>query len=104
MPLVIFETLGEPTELRVDTPEGGPLAEVCDRSGAPVPFACRNARCGTCRVDVLEGDDALFPPENRELDLLDLFSDDPRKRRLACSAVLCPGSGRVRLRAVGQDG
>src|SRR5690606_34619412 len=53
MPTVRF--LSDEGDLEVDVPEGGPLVDVCDEHDAPVPFSCRSASCGTCRLDVLEG-------------------------------------------------
>ena len=97
MPTVIFESYGAPP-LEVTAPEGGPLVDVCDEHSAPVPFSCRSACCGTCRVDVLEGAELLDPPADDELDVLDIFSDDPRSRRLACQARMRTGPGCLRIR------
>src|ERR1700733_4903819 len=100
MPRVIFEPgqEGGPS-VEVDAPEGTRLVDLCDERNAPVPFSCRSASCGTCRCDVLEGADLLEPPRDEELDVLDIFGDDPARRRLACQARLASGTGRVRLRA-----
>lgn len=86
----------------IDAPEGGRLLDLCDDTLAPIPFSCRSANCGTCRVDVLEGIAELSPPEGEELAVLAIFGDDPTKRRLACCAiVIASGSGSaVRVRAV----
>lgn len=95
MPKVRF--LSSEGDLEVDVPEGGPLVDVCDEHEAPVPFSCRSASCGTCRIDVLEGLDELEPPSDEEADVLRLFADPPT-RRLACSARLRPGEGVVVIR------
>lgn len=97
MPLVVFESPGF-APLEVDVPGGGPLVDICDEHGAPVPFSCRSASCGTCRIDVLEGEGLLEPPADDELDVLDIFGDDPKTRRLACQACLRQGPGRLRVR------
>lgn len=86
--------------LEVDVLEGGALADICDTFAADVPFSCRGASCGTCRIDVLEGIDQLEAPRDEELDVLDIFGDDPSKRRLACQSKMLPGIGRLRVRAV----
>ena len=99
MPLVRFESTQNGTHLELHCAPGTRLVDVCDEHGAPVPFSCRSASCGTCRVDVLEGGDLLEPPEDEELQVLELFGDDPARRRLACQARLGEGAGRVRLRA-----
>jgi len=99
MPLVVFESAEAGTAtVEVDAPEGARLVDLCDEGAAPVPFSCRSASCGTCRVDVLEGGDLLEPPRDEELDVLDIFGDDPGRRRLACQAQVRSGGGRVRVR------
>jgi ferredoxin len=98
VPVVIFESPGGLSAVEVDAPEGGRLVDLCDDEGAPVPFSCRSASCGTCRIDLLEGGDLLEPPSDEELELLDIFGDDPRRCRLACQASVRAGAGRLRVR------
>ena len=76
----------------------GALLDLCDEKSAGVPFSCRSASCGTCRVDVLEGAELLDPPADEELDVLDIFGDDPKQRRLACQVTFREGDGRLRVR------
>jgi ferredoxin len=97
MPLVLFESSEAPS-VEANAPAGTRLVDLCDERNAPVPFSCRSASCGTCRIDVLEGGDLLEPPRDEELDILDIFGDDPKQRRLACQARLAAGEGRVRVR------
>ncbi len=75
------------------------LVDICDSIKAPVAFSCRTSSCGTCRVEVLEGQQFLEPPKDEELDLLDIFRSPPN-HRLACQAVVKHGDGRLRLRWV----
>jgi ferredoxin len=99
MTLVLFEsTLHSAAAVAADVPEGGRLVDLCDECAAPVPFSCRSASCGTCRIDVIEGMDWLDPPGDDELEVLDLFGDDPARRRLACQVRVRAGTGRVRVR------
>jgi ferredoxin len=98
MPAVIFESSGG-IVVEADAPAGGRLVDLCDEHRAPVPFSCRSASCGTCRIDVLEGAELLEPPREDELDVLDLFGDDSGRCRLACQTRVRAGSGRVRVRA-----
>jgi ferredoxin len=98
MPLVVFESR-EGRAVELDMSNGGRLVDICDEVQAPVPFSCRSASCGTCRVDVLEGAELLEPPRGDELEVLDLFGDDPWRCRLACQAHVRPGIGRLRVRA-----
>jgi ferredoxin len=95
---VVFESLDGEPPLSVEAPDADRLVDVCDRESAPVPFSCRSACCGTCRVMVLEGGDLLEPAAEDELEVLDAFGDDPAAVRLACQAQLRPGPGRLRVR------
>lgn len=97
MHVVIFESVEGGATVELHCAAGTRLVDVCDEHGAPVPFSCRSASCGTCRVDVLEGADFLEPPKDAELEVLELFGDDPARRRLACQARLGDRAGRVRL-------
>jgi ferredoxin len=99
MTLVVFEPAerGVAT-VQVEAPAGARLVDLCDEESAPVPFSCRSASCGTCRVDVLEGADLLEPPRDEELDVLDIFGDDPARRRLACQARIRVATGRIHVR------
>jgi ferredoxin len=97
MPVVVFECPDLPP-LEVPAAAGARLLDLCDEKSAGVPFSCRSASCGTCRVDVLEGAALLEPPADEELDVLDIFGDDPTQRRLACQIRLRAGEGRLRVR------
>jgi ferredoxin len=97
VPTIVFESPHAPP-LVVEAPAGARLLDVCDEHDAPVPFSCRGASCGTCRIEVVDGADRLEPAEDDERELLDLLGDDPARCRLACQARL-RGEGLVRLRA-----
>ncbi|HWL86468.1 MAG TPA: 2Fe-2S iron-sulfur cluster-binding protein [Polyangiaceae bacterium] len=103
MPTVLFDYLDGSEPLRAEAPEGGSLADLCDRTDAPVPFSCRSANCGTCRIHVLEGGDLLLEAQDEELDVLDIFAVAPPAQRLACQAQMRPGAGTLRVRPVGDD-
>ena len=83
----------------IDAPEGAALIDLCDVHAAPIPFSCRSASCGTCRIHVLQGADELLPPAQDELELLDVFDHKPPHVRLACQAVLRPGAVRLWVKA-----
>lgn len=98
MPLVVFESLDGTPPVAVEAPGAGRLVDLCDQQSAPVPFSCRSACCGTCRVSVLDGGELLEPPEEDEIEVLDAFGDDPAAVRLACQARFRAGAGRLRVR------
>ena len=78
-----FETDAEPGEAIMDITDANPAAEV--------PYSCRAATCGTCRVEVIEGGRALSTPDEFELEVLEIFGDTPDKVRLCCQAKLIGG-------------
>lgn len=109
MPLVILEPAlsAEPAprgESRiVQAPDGGSLADLCDESRALVPFSCRDANCGACGVEVLEGPSELLPAEAEERAGLERCGLVPEgeaapRVRLACRAAMRAGLGVLRLR------
>ena len=75
-----FEVDAQPGEAIMDITDMHPAAEV--------PYSCRAATCGTCRVQVLEGGDALSTPDTYELEVLEIFGDTPDKVRLSCQTRL----------------
>ncbi len=102
MPRIVFIGLeGEHSE--ADVPSGAALVDLCDTTNAPIPFSCRSASCGTCRIVVLEGAHLLAEAEDEELQVLDAFGQGPPDRRLACQAKLIAGTGLVRVRAARDD-
>jgi adenylate cyclase len=94
MPIVVFER----TRFVLEVPEGGRVLDLCDEHPrAGIPFSCRDANCGTCRLEILEGEALCEPPGEDERLLLEDLGNEPRMR-LGCQLVLKPGDGRVRLR------
>lgn len=91
----------EPAGVEVEAEPGTEIIDLCDSTpSAEVPFSCRSANCGTCRVEVREGMGDLLPPEDEELDVLDVFGDDPKRHRLCCQIKLAPHAARVVLRVI----
>jgi ferredoxin len=78
---------------------GARLVDLCDEHDAPIPFSCRAASCGTCRIHVLAGAEDLLPAEQDELELLDVFNLRPPDVRLTCQAALGPAATTVRIKA-----
>ncbi len=79
----------EPSGFEVDARPGEAIMDITDANpAAEVPYSCRAATCGTCRVEVLEGAEALSKPDAYELEVLEIFGDTPDKVRLCCQAKL----------------
>lgn len=89
--------------VEIEASEGAALIDLCDAHEAPIPFSCRSASCGTCRIHVLAGADELLSPAQDELDLLDVFNQAPPRVRLACQARLRPGATRVWVKAFHEE-
>jgi len=79
----------EPAGFEVDAEPGEAIMDITDANpAADVPYSCRAATCGTCRVEVLQGVEALSEADEFELEVLDIFGDTPDKVRLCCQAKL----------------
>ena len=66
---------------------------------ADVPYSCRSASCGTCRVEVVTGGEALLPPDDDEKDVLEIFGDEGPVR-LCCQLQLARDTELLELRVV----
>lgn len=78
----------EPAGYEVDVQPGTRLIDVTDKfPEAKVPFSCRSASCGTCRVRVDAGMGALESPEDDELEVLEAFGNE-KHVRLCCQLQL----------------
>lgn len=83
----------EPAGFEVDAEPGEAIMDITDaKPAADVPYSCRAATCGTCRVEVLEGVRALSTADELELEVLDMFGDSPDKVRLCCQTKLVGGA------------
>lgn len=76
---------------------GDLVLDVCDEARARVPFGCRNASCGSCVVEILEGAGALEPASRLELSVLRHHGVDGTDR-LACRATIAEAGALIRLR------
>jgi len=94
VPQVVFERTG----FSVDVPAGASVVDICDEyPAAGIPFSCRDANCGTCRVAVLEGAALCEPPSPNEAELLATLGGRAGMR-LGCQLRIRAGTGIVRLR------
>lgn len=76
-----IEPLGETIELE----EGERLLDGCLRAGIQLPYACHHGLCGTCKVQVLEGEVAHCA-EASPFALMDIERDEGKC--LACASTL----------------
>lgn len=94
----------EPAGVEVTVPEGTRLVDVTDEHPeTAVPYSCRAANCGTCRVEVIEGASALAPPGDEEEELLEILREAPRVRLCCQLRVQHESDEVVVLRVLGDD-
>lgn len=74
----------------IDLPDDATIAEVCEEAG--VPFACTEGVCGTCVIEVKEGQENLSEPTQEEKDFLGEGTCD---ERLACQCKIKKGCVRI---------
>lgn len=86
MAKLIFDHNEEEIELE----EGSPIADICEEAG--VPFACTEGVCGTCIIEVKEGEDNLSDPTQEEEDFL---GEGTKDERLACQCRIKKGNVRI---------
>ena len=71
-----------------EIPDGTQIAEICEKAG--VPFSCNSGVCGTCQIEVREGQENLNEINQEENDL-----GMDNNNRLACQCVLLKGTIKV---------
>jgi ferredoxin len=108
VPTVILESLGdnrEPSAVSTTATDGGRLLDLIDAAALGIELSCRNADCGACLIEVLEGEDALFPAHAEEVLTLGLLAargamgpPGSSRFRLACQAQIRPEALCLRLR------
>jgi ferredoxin len=87
MATLIMDNTGEELELE----DGSPIAEQCEDAG--VPFACTEGVCGTCVVEIVEGEENLSEQTEEEVDFL---GEGCLDERLACQCKIMKGSVKIR--------
>jgi ferredoxin len=74
----------------IDLKDGDAIAEACEEAG--VPFACTEGVCGTCVVEIKEGQENLSKATQEEEDFL---GEGTCKERLACQCRIKSGCVRI---------
>ena len=72
----------------VEVEDGEEMRDACENLG--VKFSCRNGLCGTCMIDVLEGEENLSPLTEAEK----LLKRDGQNR-LACQCKIEKGKVKI---------
>ena len=70
--------------IEYEVPDGMCLAATCEKAG--VPFSCNSGVCGTCQINIVEGQDNLKELNQEEKDLA-----MDRNHRLGCQCVISGG-------------
>ncbi|MCP5524982.1 MAG: (2Fe-2S)-binding protein [Verrucomicrobiales bacterium] len=85
-----------PAEAVCEASPGDTLLDAGHKAGVEMEAGCFNCSCGTCVVEVVTGANHLEPPSDEELDVLDAWSRDPDRFRLACAARVATGDVSIR--------
>ena len=80
-----FEVKIEPLGVTIEVEEGQNILDAALRQGVYLPHACGHGLCGTCKVDVLEGD-VITGDEASPFALMD-FERDEGKCLTCCARV-----------------
>ncbi len=88
----------EPSGFETDVAPGTDLVDVTDEfPKADVPYSCRSASCGTCRVEIVKGAEAFGPADDDELEVIDIFGDGDNVR-LCCQLKIAKDTDEIVLR------
>lgn len=82
--LVSYELTIEPLGATIEVEEGQPMLDAALRAGIYIPHACCHGLCGTCKVEVLEGE--IEHGEASSFALMDFERDEGKT--LACCATM----------------
>lgn len=74
--------------IEYEVADGKQVAEACESAG--IPFSCNSGVCGTCQIDIVEGEDNLGELNREEIELA-----MDRKHRLGCQCVIKGGVVKV---------
>lgn len=83
MPKVTFKD----DDLETEVDSGASLKEVAEEVGSNIPFGCEQGVCGTCLINVIEGEDNLSDMEDHEKETLTAMGAEPNQR-LACQCKI----------------
>ena len=100
--ITVVLVLPDGSERQVEAEPGYTLVMASQTLATPIHAQCPDGHCGLCQVDVLAGAEALRPPSEAELKILEaqLGPDRDPKVRLACHARVERSGARVGVRQV----
>jgi len=70
--------------------DGDSIQQACEAAG--IPFSCKEGVCGSCLIDVVEGENNLNELNEAE----QAFGLEGKKKRLACQAKINSGEVKVK--------
>lgn len=82
------EIISEKTGEKIEIDDGEELRPACENLS--VPFGCRDGHCGTCLIEVLDGEENLSELTEKEEEL---YLD--KKNRLACQTKIKKGKVKI---------
>ena len=93
MPKVKNKDTGEEIEVSA----GEELKEVVKDNGWPIAYGCEDGVCGTCIVEVSEGQDNMSPTGEIEEQTLEMMGMKDGEHRLSCQ---CKVNGDICIKAM----
>lgn len=90
-----------PSNLEVEAKVGESLLDIALANDVSIQHACGGfCACTTCHCEVIEGVNQLDPPEDEELERLEVLEERTEKSRLACQSRV---RGDITVRVVNSD-
>jgi len=91
----------QPSGIEANVAKGETLLDIALSEGISIQHACGGfCACTTCHCEVLEGADQLEPPDEDELERLEVLDGRTASSRLACQSKV---KGNVTVRVVNQE-
>lgn len=88
---VLVKFLKDESIQSVECPTGQNLFQCFEEKGIKLPHGCLSGSCGSCRIEILEGNENLSEPSFIEQDTLKSLATEykeEKKLRLSCRAKI----------------
>lgn len=88
---VLAKFLKDESIQAVECEKGQNLFQSFEENGIKLPHGCLSGSCGSCRIEILEGEENLSEPSFIEQDTLKSLAseyNDEKKLRLSCRAKI----------------